>query len=530
MILRARDFGIFPDQQSDAAPRLRELIAKAAENKCTVIELEKGQYVLEEDSQRIMFEFRNCHDITIRGSVNANMEPCTCLKIKMPLGNDVEAKGFVAIRSSRNITLENLVFDYIYRPSSAGRIVEVSPERDRVVVDVLEGQSHFEHMKCYSANCWDLATGTLKHTAPLTIGVDKSVFAHTWTWIPGGEGRRYEISNMNFANVVQPGDGISWHFNVIGVGEDKPHVIIASNSENLRFNNLRIRSCMGMTGIFVCNRNISMNRVRVEPDGTSLAVSPRDFAWMRCNCGTLIIEDCYVKGVRWDPFNIWSGMYQITKISQDRKHLVFEMPSKYQTFCHMGNYVCFWTENGALDIAFETVESTQDGFAVTFAEPLDMQICENSYLTPGWAMFDRVRMSNTTIEDNCGTGLLFQNQNLTVEHCTFRNNTYDAIALGPISGREGGFARNISIRESSFESNTWVIKDKIHNGAISICNAYEPLQDKPYNENIEIIGNRFKDCDIGVCVRCAQEVHISENQMQAVKDEIVVKAPCEHED
>ena len=525
IVLRSQDFGIKPNTQEDAAPALRKLITAAANYNSTVIQLEAGDYLLDQDTDRIMLEFWENHDITIRGSVDKNNEPCTCLKIKLPLENDTAAKGFFAVRRSKNITLENLVFDYTHRPSSVGRIVEADVERNRVVVDVLEGQSHFDHMKCYSANCWDLRTGSLKHTHPLTIGVDKKTFAHEWTWIPGGEGRRYEIWDMNFAHLVQPDDGMSWHFNVIGVGEDKPHVIIASNSENLVLRNLRIRSCIGMTGIFVCNHHITMQQIRVEADGTSLAVSPRDFAWMRCNSGKLLIEDCYVKGVRWDPFNIWSGMYPITNISKDRKQITFEMLHKYQTFCKTGQTICFWTDDGAIDIPFNNIELVEGGFVLSFEQPIDNQIQIGAYLTPSWVIFDEVLMRNTTVEDNCGTGLLFQNQNLIVEHCSFNNNSYDAIALGPISGREGSFARNVVIRDTDFVTNTWINKAAIHDGSISICNGFGPLLDKPYNQNISVIGNRFRDCDVAISIRNAQNIQISDNEMKGVGKEIAIGCP-----
>ena len=146
-------------------------------------------------------------------------------------------------------------------------------------------------------------------------------------------------------------------------------------------------------------------------------------------------------------------------------------------------------------------------------------------MTPSWVIFDEVLMRNTTVEDNCGTGLLFQNQNLIVEHCSFNNNSYDAIALGPISGREGSFARNVVIRDTDFVTNTWINKAAIHDGSISICNGFGPLLDKPYNQNISVIGNRFRDCDVAISIRNAQNIQISDNEMKGIGKEIAIGCP-----
>lgn len=534
-VLQASAYQVWPNTGCDMAEKLCALIALANSYENAVIALSAGTYILENSRDNAMLVFDRCSGVTLRGAVDAQGAPATRLLLRAPLRNDATAQGFIAIRNSADIRLENLVFDYENRFSSAGEVVAVDEARDRVVVDVLDGQSHFDGMKCYSANCWNLKNRELNPVAPLTIGIDQSVFSHTWKKIPGGKGKRYAIEGMNMASVVRPGDGISWHFNVVsngivsdnvfnvdGHGDERTHVFGVTNSEDIHLENLRIYSSMCAAAIFIANRNITMKRVRLEPEGTSLAVSPRDFAWFVGTSGRILIEDVYVKGVRWDPFNVHAGLFPITDIQKERTEISIRMQKNFQKFCTGKQKIVFWLPDGPMDVPMAGIRENGDGFAVTFSEPLPEKVAVGGYVTPGWMIVDQCVFRNVTVEGNCGTGLLYQNENLIVEHCFFRNNTYDDIALGPIDPKEGCFARNIQIRDSHFASSAWINKFGIHDGAISIMNGFSPLASEPYNTNIVIENNVIENCAVGISIRNASNVRISGNQMRNVATEILV--------
>lgn len=534
-VLQASAYQVWPNTGRDMAEKLCGLIASANSYENAVIALSAGTYILENSRDNAMLVFDGCSGVTIRGAVDAQGAPATRLLLRTPLRNDATAQGFIAIRNSADIRLENLVFDYENRFSSAGEVVAVDEARDRVVVDVLDGQSHFDGMKCYSANCWNLKNRKLNPVAPLTIGIDQSVFSHTWKKVPGGKGRRYAIEGMNMASVVRPGDGISWHFNVVsngivsdnvfnvdGHGDERTHVFGVTNSEDIHLENLRIYSSMCAAAIFIANRNITMKKVRLEPEGTSLAVSPRDFAWFVGTSGKILIEDVYVKGVRWDPFNVHAGLFPITDIQKERTEISIRMQKNFQKFCAGKQKIVFWLSDGPMDVPMAGIRETEDGFAVTFSEPLPEKVAVGGYVTPGWMIVDQCVFRNVTVEGNCGTGLLYQNENLIVEHCFFRNNTYDDIALGPIDPKEGCFVRNIQIRDSYFASSAWINKFGIHDGAISIMNGFSPLASEPYNTNIVIENNVIENCAVGISIRNASNVRISGNQMRNVATEILV--------
>lgn len=529
--IKAESYGILPDTGEDCAEKLREIISVAKGCAPAKIVLKAGTYILESVTDSVLLPIYDCDGLTICGEADESGAPATFIKMRLELQNDAPGHGFVLIRDSKNIMLENLIFDYENRFSSAGEVVAVDTDNDIVTAEVFEGQSHFDGMKCYSANSWNLKTRELNHIEALTIGVDQSVFSHTWQKVPSESGRRYEIQGMGIAKNVSVGDGMSWHFNVVGhdvMGEGataavgRPHTIVAFDSENIQLENIRIYSCMCACAIFAGNRDITMKNVRVEPEGTALAVTPRDFAWFVGTSGKLLVENTYVKGVRWDPFNVHAAFYPIEKISSDRRTVEVAMPDNFQKFCKLGDKVTFWLPSGEKDAVLSSIDKTEGGYAMSFSEPIDSEVTVGKYITPAWMTLDEAIFRNVTIEGNCGTGLLYQDTNLLVENCTFRNNTYDDIALGPIDPNEGCFARNIIIRNSLFESSTWVNKFHTHDGAIAIVNGFLPMRHEPYNTKITITGNTIRNHKVGISARSARGVTITDNRMENVETEVLI--------
>ena len=232
--------------------------------------------------------------------------------------------------------------------------------------------------------------------------------------------------------------------------------------------------------------------------------------------------------MRWDPFNVHAGIYPITEIAADRKSIHVEMEKKYQRFCSRRMTVFFWIPEGVKNVQLTAIKETENGFHMMFADALSEDITIGGYVTPGWMVLDEAVFRSVTIEGNCGTGLLFQNMNLIVEDCIFRNNTYDDIALGPVISQEGCFVLNAFIHNNSFYSSTWMNKGGTHDGAISIINGFEPLATAPYNRNISVDHNRFHNYKTAICLRNAESVILSENRMENVNEEVLIESPKKH--
>ena len=62
-----------------------------------------------------------------------------------------------------------------------------------------------------------------------------------------------------------------------------------------------------------------------------------------------------------------------------------------------------------------------------------------------------------------------------------------------------------------------------------MINAFEPLAAAPYNRNISITQNRFRNYKTAICVRNAEKIALSENRMENVQTEVLIESPKKHE-
>ena len=524
------DYGIHPGDGNDHAPAIRQAIRDAAACGGQVV-FEAGKYYLKEMEDKAAMNLFDMERVTLTGAVHTDGSPATMIEVDRGLGNDLPIKHVVMIRNSSHIRLENFIFDFTYRPNSAARILSADPETDTVVVEVLEGVSHFEGMKCYSANAWDLETREMLHVLPLTIGLDKVKLSNTFHHVPGANERTYAIQNLGFSDRVKPGDGMSWNFNVVGK-EGTCVVVTGEDVQDLQLENIQVNSSIGPVVVVNYSKDLSFKKITIKPQDNYLVVGSRDAFWHCGLRGTYTAEDVYIKGVRWDPFNLRSGFLKVEDISEDRKQITVE----YKEFSRPnpalpGQKLVFWEGKKSTDgmiLGCEEKEQEKQ-LILTLQDPVPEELKAGSYVTPGGWLLDQAVFRNVTIEGNCGTGILFQNHNLLVENCKFRNNTYDDICLGPIDAQEGVFVRNAVIRNNEFDNSTWVNKTAwpgvgaLHDGAISVQSAFIPLMDRSYNENIVIENNVFKNEAIAICLRNSQNVIIGNNTYENV--ETTVKQP-----
>ena len=408
------DYGITPGDNKDHGPAIKKAIEDAIEFESSQVIFEAGRYYICESEENAIIDLNNVSNLTVSGTVDESGNPATLLEFNRTLGNDVPIKDHVRMKNSKNIKIENLIFDYTQRGNSSGEVIAVDKETDTVTVEVFEGLSHFEGMKCYSANAWNIKTRELLHVLPLTIGVDPTTFSNTFPRVPNTNERPYDISNMRFSDRVNIGDGMSWHFNVMLGNWQSCDIIRALNVEDLALENLKINSCNGPVAVITYSKNISIKRVTVKPEGNSLAVCSRDAFWLCCNSGKLIVEDSYIKGVRWDPFNARSGFAKVTAISKDRKQITAECFDEVINPANTGQKLIVWDgeepqENRIVD---SKADAANQVVVMNLEKEVPKETAVGSFVTPGGWLFDEAVFRNVTIEGNCGTGILYQNHNL----------------------------------------------------------------------------------------------------------------------
>ncbi len=529
--LHVRDFGAVPDDGRDDTAAIRRAIAAAvATGRPTTLRFDAGTYQLSRDLELgASLPITDAVGLTLSGRTGADGKPATRLLSTLRLENDAAPATQFALTDCRALTLQNLILDYAPRATTSGEIVAVNPGTDEVVVDVFDGSAHFDGMRCYSANSWDLSSGLLNRVAPLTIGSNPDQFGHLWRAVSGGSGRRYKISGFGFSDRVRPGDGASWHFNVTGGSYN----ILALGCRDLRLENLRIHNSIGMAMLAGYGYNLTCHKIAVEPGGSDLAVGPRDAIHLSNNSGSLTFTDCRLKGVRWDPLVSRSSFVQLAEIA-GRRQLVVQTPGASSRALPYapGDELTFWsgaTPPTALVLDATPVDESGSRQLITLDADLPAGVAVGSLLTSSGHEWSQARLTSTTIEGNIGTALVFLNKNLLIEGCRFANNAYHDIGFGSTSGPTGSFARDVIIRDNVFTGSGWVKKYAKfdYSGAITTLANNGAFTNQPYNSGITIEHNEFTDLatapfQAGVYLRNARKVTVRNNVYRDVSHRVMI--------
>lgn len=533
-IIHVKDFGAFPDDNQDDIQAINNAIDAAKKESSAIVMFDAGTYNLKDKSKMpAKITIDRANNITLSGQVTSQGDPATILEMDLTLGNDIVAGRHIDIKNSQNVKIENIVMDHNPRPNTAGEVVAIDKCNDVVIVDILPGLPHFDSMKFYSANSWDLSTKELLPIAPLSIGVNKEKFSHVWEHIPSDNGRRYKLKGFGITNMVEVGQGISWHFNVKPEeGESAPNVIRASSNKDLTIENVYIYSAVGAVVAMPSNENITLKKVRLIPQGNSLVVSPRDGFHLSRNTGKLLVEDIYIKGCRWDPFVSYMQFLNVQEVTGENS--ITSLLNAAGQKLKAGDNITFWAGERAVDRTIQSIaKNSGNEYSIVLTEALPSSVVKNSKFTPQIWDWEEAIVRNSLFEGNCGTPLIFETSNVLIENNIFRNNSYSNIELGPTSSNAASFVRNVIIKNNEFIKSTWTTKSSgqveggTNYGSISVFNKNPDFSIEPYNENIVIENNTFKDINMGneysaIHLKNAQDVELNGNEYINVTNRLIV--------
>jgi hypothetical protein len=514
------------------AARIRAALASAAGLSGVRIVFDAGVYNLAEASianrsgRLAMLHLWGLDDWTIEGAVDAAGDPATKLEMNLALGNEVTGARHLDIRDCRGFRAKNLIIDQNPRMATAARIVEVNRGTGLVRIEMLAGMPHFNGMASFSANNWDLTTKLLIQGPALTIGTDATQF-DAWSAVPGAPGF-YTMQSSSVANLVSVGQGLSFHFNVVA---GQARSIDAYRCTDLVFENIFVHNAIGMVMGAGDNRNMTFRRFHAKPEGNSLAVGPRDGIHISRSTGRLLMEDVFVKGVRWDPIVSYKYSAPVAERINNQSIRLDPLDPKAALVLDtlkVGGRLHFWT--GA-NPSVRTISSINSGL-IEFNTPLDPSVQSGGLVTPGEWHWEEAVIRNSRIESNYGTAIVFESDNLLVENCIFRNNSYSNIGLGPTSTNAGMFTRNIVIRNNLFESSTWEPKYtgsylEQHRGTITLFNKSPLFSTQAYHRDILIEDNLFRNlgganAPAAIDVKLAGNVTVRNNRYVNVASDIQV--------
>lgn len=497
-------FGALPDDGQCDRVAIQAAIEAASAGLPRIVRFDAGVYNLHEPAtvngepvldELILIENRN--SLTLLGAVDPNGAPATVLERNAPeQGVNLRRSHQINVVNSTNITLRNLVSNNNPAFSSAGECVLVDEPNDVIEVDVFAGLPHYDGMPSYSANAWNLQTRDLLPIEPLSIGVDITRFTN-WQHVPGGDGRRYRIQGEGMAAKLNVGDGVSWHFTVKSLGHQfRGRDTLGLTLDNVTFHN----APLVVINLFRCT-DVTLRRVIMRPLGDQLAVGSRDGIFVNVPFGDYLMEDCYIKGVRWDPLNSKSKLFYVTEKINDRtikcevllNFITFQMDNTAVTLHHDGGPTVATVESDEWD-TFNSNNAhgeTIRGVEVTFKDDLPANFGVGSVFQPNFPHQQVIR--NCVFEGNFGRPILYQAGGLEVTGSLFRNNAYESIALGPVSDREGGFVHDAVIRGNTFVDTTWIENagNTPTTGTIKTYQNNREFENETYNNAILIEENIF---------------------------------------
>lgn len=486
------DFGAVPDDGRCDAKAIDAAIHAAAISNRSCVVFAAGTYLLSTPiapgtREGFHIGILQTTNLALVGQTHAGGRPATRIERAIPPGNDVQVPSQIRIDGSSGIAIRNLVLANNPPLGSTAKVIAADRDRDVVEVEVLEGQPSYDGMRAASAHAWNLAAGKLRRfgttpaEATLTIGTKVEAY---WKAVPGTGARRLRMTGAGFAAKVAVGDGISWHRRADGEGQQ----ISAMNSSDLVFENLAIPNAYNMGMLAGYNRNLTLRRIRFEPEGGNLAVGARDGLHLSNTSGDLLVEDCHFKGLRMDPLVIRRTFGRVTTFDPDGRVFIapgYAIPA--------GDALRFWAGREPADLAVRTCTPVRGrGYAYTFAGPLPDGVVTGTPVSFLTHSLRKGVVRACVFEDNFGSAIVNFEENLTVERCTFDNNSYQ-VKYGP-NAESGGFTRNNVFRDNQCKDVPWIdIALRGRPAALLIHSISRYFRNPTFNGPVEITGNVFRN-------------------------------------
>lgn len=524
--LHVAEFGAVPDDGACDMQAISRAIQAAIENKDPQVLFAAGTYNLrntctvpgKEQNNYIVID--QAETLALIGTTGPDGHPATRLERNIILDNDSKPPIQVDISRSKNVMLKNLILANNPPLGSTARVIAVDKANDEVTVEVLNGLPAYDGMRCASAHVWNLETGKIKQfgSSPdegtLTIGLGIKVF---WAAVPGTDARQLKMRGAGFAGKMEVGDGISWHHKAT----EAFNQVEVMRSENVVFDNILMPNVSNAGMLFGYNKNITLRKVRFEPENGNLAVGGRDGIHLSNSSGELLVEECYFKGLRMDPLVLRKTFGIIQEVRPDGS-----IVSKPGYTVPAGDKIRFWVGEEPQDRVIESVEIIKGGsYRYVFTEAIPAEAVKGTPIGFMSYFLDKGVIRNCVFEGNFGSAIVNFEENITVEGCTFRNNSYQ-IKYGA-NQSSGEFVRNNIFRNNRCEDTSWIDIARRGQPATLVIHSLSKFFKNPrYNRHIEIYGNVFRNPygprdAVAIHVLNAEDVKIHDNVFEGFERNVL---------
>lgn len=478
-------YGAIPNDGIDDTQAIRNAInAAVATNSPQIVLFQAGRYDLISTGSTPSFYLRllNANNIILRGAT-LNNEPATKL-VRYNSGiENADLPFLLQIRFSKNIGVENLIFDndpYYY---TAGIVTE--KVGNAVTVDILPGHP-MNIFKPYIMGAYDMVNSKNK-SLRLTWDTGLPI----WSPVTGGSGRLMRLNFTDLANAVNVGDGVFWF-----QGNHGGTQLVTGKSEDITFKNLITNNSTGFVHHFVDNKNITLEKVKIQPTGNRIAVSPRDGIHLATNTGLISLDGVVVKNTPGDDgLNVHGSYITVGAVSS-------------RTITFSGNFFSDLKANSRiqfLDANFQpswtgTVESSDPTIVnsgpvtVVLKETPPSWIVAGTIASPlGWVPKSFI-VKNSTFENTGRFGITAKTFNVVIDSSTFRFNGLAGVHAGSsfnTSFQEAQPAWNVVVKNNTFENNIRRYVGTAEEGAVLVDQI--SIDNPNINGNLYLFNNTFKD-------------------------------------
>lgn len=513
--IHVSSYGAYPDDGIDDVAAIKSAITYAKANDIAVINFSDGAYDLITPPSSYHVLLVNCHDLTLQGAVDAEGDPSTRLLRHLSLANELSPPFLMYGRDCSNLKVENFILDNTPQNCTAGEVVSASS--GTVVVDVFEDLPFFDGMACYAANAWDPQTKDLLEVPSLTFNVSPA----DWSTVSGGDGRRVQISDVEFDQYLTAGDAISWNFGVDGAAQ-----LFFLSCDGLTLENLKISNALNIANLFGDIHNLTLKKIDISPEGNQLAVGPRDgFHISRCT-GDLLADDISITGVRWDGLVV-KGMFGTVELVLSSTSIVFSAYSEQDL--GVGDDITFLDESGTADCAIQSWVHTSDSnghhYIVLFDEAIPSFTTAGTYLNPLCWRHDSITITNMSAESVAGAAIIIMDQYAVITDCSFDHVMYAPVELGSTPAQASP-CLDVTVQDSVFSRSGWSAKPYGKTGMVAIGTGRDGFTGN-LNREVVIQGNLFMDTvafdGIGIHATDASQVLIADNEFVNVSDALQVE-------
>lgn len=520
--IKIADFGGIADGKTCSKKAFADAIKYAETHGIKEILLDEGTYVfnIEDIEKEACVKIKGIDSLSIIGKTDDKGNPTTTLLRKYKFIDNAHAKSILRVESSKNFTLKNVVFDNSPRYSSAAKVI--AKDSGGISMEVLEGNPLLPDTHFYCANLWDSKTKMMKHVESLTYGGDAKAEEFK-VKIADLHRRIVRLDSPKIAGKVSMGDLVSWCFGYNGVQ------VMFEKCDNLYVENVRTLNAIGFCMNTSESCNVRSKDVKFIAPDNQLMVCPRD-AWKSyANTGNVVMEDMYVEGVRWDGQNAHGSFLSVEEISGEHEIRLLKYVGGWAPTMKTNTKIGFMVKpSKEIMLTVESVEMKRDGenrpnYYVRFKEKIPQEITSGIICNVYAWTFSSYKVINCTFKNIAGSPGILRNKDALYEGCKFINVMYPLLIGGALNEGEGIVPKDVRIVGCEFISSGWVFRHGAY-GCIGIRSSHPKEKydfDKKYSKtigepyfymkNISILGNTFKDSNIGISAEGVDGLSIRNN-------------------